>query len=236
MRGHFVILLIEIDSCSFENTIRKAILGIVDTIRFYRLYGTCSVNEWIGFVFPKFKKRAYVIKVTVTFDAFLFKFTYKLDKIKKNNVCHVVREVLKRNVTQHERIRSRDLTQELKSEWYMKLADNELRIFGEQVGAIQVSQMKSTKSILLNGVVDGVKVCFKFPINSSDCEAMVALTFVTDAPHFITLTSSTIYGGCYSYPYLPWRPLEEDNVKLCLSNFVNEVAIAIEFKGLPIWM
>lgn len=187
----FVILIIEIDSCSskcaFQHTIRKAILGLVDSIRFYRLHGLCSMNEWTGFAFPKLKKKECVVQITVKFDAYCFKFFYTLQQIPKNQVRETVRSILKLNLGKHKKIRQRDLSSEHEpTESYMKLSDFELRVFGEMAMVKNVAQMKSGSSLLLKGETEDSDVnVYKFPVSSQDCTAMVLMHYIiTERSHF----------------------------------------------------
>lgn len=105
-----VMLIIEIESCSspssFPNTIRKTILGLIDTIRHFKRYGLHSTSEWSGFTFPKFLKCESVVKVTVKFDLHTFKFWYNLTCINQDRVWGTVRDVLRDNIAQFKKMRN----------------------------------------------------------------------------------------------------------------------------------
>lgn len=222
---NFIILLIEVHSCSskasFQNTIRKAIMGLMDIIRHYRLYGEISVSEWTGFAFPKCKKKECVVQVKVTYDPFLYKFTYKLSKIPIGSVPALVLDTFNQNLSVHKRIRSRDY-KICHSGYYFKLSIAELRTFKQTLGLKEVIQLKSANSIL----VKGDEKCYKFPLLTNDCSSMSLL-----APHLekipgvtINLTAERVHVNCFSYNFVPFGTLDRKQIKPCLGDFVCKLA------------
>lgn len=225
IRG-FVILLLEIESCaskySFNNTIRKTILGLIDTIRYFRAYGMSSVFQWAGFTFPKLHKKAGVVKVTVNFDINTFKFMYTLENIAFAKVKEVVSGTYVSNLGNFNRIRLTDFKNTPKYDYYMVLTERELEFFGNGMKD-KVFQLKSRQSVLLKGA----QVCYKFPVRTSTSAALliVSQALLGKASGFaIELTTHSDLYKCVSYEYVSQNPLVEDEVELCLGDFVCKVA------------
>lgn len=84
-------------------------------------FGLCAINQRTGSVFPKIARETCVVKVVVTFDAKVFKFTYKLYEIKKNNVRDAVRSQLVLNLAEHRIIRNvwREKQKALSTSYYL---------------------------------------------------------------------------------------------------------------------
>lgn len=124
---------------SFKNTIRKCILGVIDTIRHYKTMGLSLTHEWSGLVFPKCLKLAGVVKVHVKFDVKFditcFQFVYSLAEVKLSRVAEEIRAVFSDNINRYRRIRKRPgrSSQSVRSELYMKLSTQELDFFAQSV-------------------------------------------------------------------------------------------------------
>ncbi len=222
IRG-FLILLLEIESCSskysFNNTIRKAILGLVDTIRYFRACGISSVCQWAGFTFPKLHKKACVVKVSVTFDIITFKFKYTLENIVFARVKEVVSGTYVSNLGNFNRIRLTDFKNTPKYDYYVVLTERELQFFGN-VMKDTVLQLKSRQSVLLKGA----QVCYKFPVRVSTSAALLIVSQALLGGFAIELTKHSDQYKCFSYEYVSRNPLVEDEVELCLGDFVCKVA------------
>ena len=84
-----LIVIIEVHSCSslasFQNTIRKLILGLVDLIRFYSHFSNITSME--GLVCPKKDVKKWAIKVLVSFSKFVF--IINLNLLQKRNLENI---------------------------------------------------------------------------------------------------------------------------------------------------
>lgn len=230
--GGFIILLIEIESCSssqaFINTMRKTVMGLIDTLRWYRLHGTCSISEWTGFTFPKFKKKECVVQVTVIFNPYTFTFKYQFRKIAKDRVREEVKCTFEKNFSTHRKIR--DLHEVHEPDWYMKLSNHELDIFKGLLHLKSVQQMASKQSLLLKGD----DYCYKFPIHLADSQAMCTAVLSLDYPRTsgfvigLQMSKGTPYKGCFKYKYVCHGYLDTSEVKRCLGDFVSQILLAIE--------
>lgn len=224
-----VILLFEIESCSsrtsFQNTIRKTILGVIDSIHHFKGLGLHSISEWTGFTFPKFSKLGSVVKVDVKFDLFTFKFLYTLSHISKGKVREEVIDIFKKNLASFKRIR-RVKEIESSKDYYIQLSEEELGHFGSKLNEENVCQLKSVQSILLKGHC----TMYKFPVLLSDSTTllMMSLFIKNPAGNVIELNEETVY-DCYNYTYIPWQPLSEEETQSCLGDFVSRVSQKIEF-------
>ena len=211
-RDGFPLVQFEVHSSSFDNTIRKCILGVIDQLRLYRTFSE-NTAECSGFVFPKLTVLQCVVKVTVTWEKNVF--SYSLTCIEEpQEVRKAVVEELQKAKT---RAPSPNLPQ--RTEYLVQLSEEDLHMFGGST-AVQVA---SKRSIL----VKCDRHYFKMPAYNSEATTLGRVS-TQQIPHSIRIEPSFISESLlWKYEGLPHDPLTPVEALSCLRELVLQLVDAI---------
>lgn len=219
--AQWIILIIEVISCSrktaFGNTIRKCILGLVDVIRYYTFFDA-NVTKFIGFVFPKMRKKNFVTEVTVKYED--FQFVYDTEAVKIDQVYIRLSAAF-----QHNR---KMLTKVMKCKgiifipkFYVTLSNECMASFGNDY-----EQVEANEAIMFFAG----DTCYKTPIQKQDSANLKIFCRTLSEPllaHFINLAKEPAVKG-FKYSKVPHRPLSASEARQCLGDLVGQVHVALD--------
>ena len=145
-----LILILEVHSCSdkrlsFNNTIRKLILGLTNLLRYYSNFNK-TVTSCKGLVVPKHGFKTYAVEVTVEFKNFTF--SYTLQEIGKDQFRERLQSVFTENKAKIENVKLYPIE---KFKFYMKLSMPTMIEFGrdcKQVAAKEAIMFQGRWSLL----------------------------------------------------------------------------------------
>ena len=141
------LFLVEVESGKdFKATVYKALFGIVDLLRYFRLYDTnCTICE--GFAFPKWLSKIFVVKIKVEWNSLVFCYSFSL--LSKDEVSRAL-------VSTYDGVRL-----PIKGEpvvcYPVRLSDDDISLFHHNT---RLGQISCASAILLKSR----NKCFKFPI------------------------------------------------------------------------
>ena len=212
------ILLLEVHSSPYKNSVSKTAVDVIDQLRLLRSFNP-HIHECSGFTFPKYREPSFVTEVRVTFSGFRFKVS--LQPLKREEVKERIDDVLKNNFSFH-------VSDPLLC--FIRLSEDELKQMSDKFQAGSVKQKKSKHSI----VVYDEDRFFKYAPTSFYRETLGILKSEIKSPKHISLHSDEVYIGrlrFFSFPKL-LPPLNHTRVRKCLEDFVVKTATAlIELHG-----
>lgn len=221
-KGGIPVLVIEVHSSPYKNTLRKLSLVLVELLRFLKNADE-GINEVCGFCFPKSSEASCVCQMTVSWDVESFRFEVKYSALAARDVEKNVQEVYRKqssrfsNVTPKQRLFSIPLCEGSKTSFKKALKIDE-----------PVYQMYSKSALLL---CDGSKV-YKHIIDQSEENTIFALfngighhhkRFLLPLAVIIKFRSTHFF----EYPYI-LPPLLREEARTCLGTFVQSVIEALQ--------
>ena len=160
------VILVEVHSSPYEDSIMKCIIGVVDQLRLYRSYNS-SITTCTGYVFPKLKVKQCVVEVQVTWTELVFwcKLTPIIDK----------QRIDLETTAKAASVPSTNNDQ--RKHFVVTLSPDDLQLFGSGT-----FQKPSNSSILVNRN----STWYKYPISVDERDTLKEFIQVTDNPHKIS--------------------------------------------------
>lgn len=201
---------------SYENTIVKATLGLIDQFQF--LTHCCreaSDLELTGFVFPSSRESKCVTEIKLSWNNWKYKSVEKC--LEKEDVVTSLREAKTRILNYA------FYSPPVEEMSYLKLSQNDLKKIGDGV-----TQVPTRSSILATNGSHYFKI---YPHNSMvicNLALMEIVQFKSGLPLKQFLLPSTVKRPIVKFPALPYPPLGTMDAKNCLRELVSGVVEALE--------
>ena len=205
------VILVQLHSSPFQQSIVKCIIGVVDQLRLYRSYDS-SITTCTGYVFPKLGVKRCVVKVQVTWSRLVFLYKLTPTAMEQIDLEATVRAAS---------VPSTDNVQ--KKHFLVTLSQDDLQLFGP--GAFQ-KPSKSSILVNCNGTF------YKYPLSVDKRNALGLLPYNTANPYKINFRVER--KGCLAltffklYDAVKYNPLTDEEAHRCLKDLMSNLHVAIE--------
>ena len=223
------LLLLEVDSNNYNDTVAHCAIALIFQLRYIRLYDQ-KVEEVSGFVFPNKKTKEIISLITVHWDHFFFNIRWKYLKLEETSPK--IQEVLNKQSIFSQIIKNND-----SKDYFMGLSQKDLTLLQEILPhGSSLEQVESAYSILVRDK------CYYYKISPNVLErwALTGLTYLAwerqfpksqsfshlVLPTWIFRINTAI--PIFQFEAQPHQPLSRDEAKKCLKDFIQQAVTALE--------
>ena len=208
---------VEVHSSHYSTTLKKTIIGCVDTIRLLRNADT-SVSSFTAFAFPNIDTKTTVVEVTVTFES--LRFVYSLQSVEMQDVKNKIRSALNS---------AHAIPTDVDDSFVVKLSPADLDLFSKDA-----RQLPSIVSASILVECREKNLMYKV-FSNSDAEARIGLFRSTQGntggpkrcvKYGVEMINERVYVTTYNR--ITYDPLTPEEAKFCLFHLMNEIKLALD--------
>lgn len=230
-----LILIVEVHSCSrkfsFQNTIRKLILELMDVIRYYSHYSK-NFRCYKGFVLPKLSTQRALFKnmaVIVCLEYKQFKFRYSLEAVPINDFKDKLLSVFEFNKSFFEEILITRCA--IVPGLFIKLSEEEMKAVAEGAQDCSCKQEVAKEAVVFRVG----KKFFKIPLRYEEDKCLesyvseIAISKQRNKCITNLIVIETVSGTIpiYSYDAVKYNPLLRHEAQMCLGPLVLDIRKAL---------
>ena len=208
LKGGLPLLIVEVQSSLFKQSVCKTVVDLIDQLRLLRNYST-DISQCTGFTFPEFKGMECVAKVHVEWKDFSFHVDYTPLTL-ADDVQSEVSQAITESLKNFDKITRRECHR-----FFIALSDEELHLVGAHVGDEIQCQVCSRQSIVLQGTSH----FWKYNPDPIEREKLLFYYMKTRRFFHAHEVKCLKFFGIERYE----RPLSRQDAKRCLYSLVTKV-------------
>ena len=220
------LLLLEVDSNNYNDTVAHCAIALIFQLRYIRLYDQ-KVEEVSGFVFPNKKTKERISLITVHWDHFFLNIRWKYLKLEETSPK--IQEVLNKQSIFSQIIKNND-----SKDYFMGLSQKDLTLLQKILPpGSSLEQVESAYSILVRDK------CYYYKISPNVLEerTLKDLYWERQFPksqsfsHLVLPTRIFRINTAipiFQFEAQPHQPLSRDEAKKCLKYFIQQAVTALE--------